>query len=63
MKKYRLTKITVKTREIVLLPKNAADRNENPVCPLCHAPLNASLPAAEKRPVELSPAKASGEQD
>jgi hypothetical protein len=63
MRKYRLTRITVKTREIVSLSKKAADENENSVCPVCHAPLSASLPAAEKRLVELSPAKASGEQD
>jgi hypothetical protein len=47
MKKYRLTKITVKTREIISMSKTAAGENENSVCPVCHAPLSAFLPAAE----------------
>ena len=44
MKKHRLTKITIKTREIISLPKNAADEVQNSICPICHAPLTPYLP-------------------
>ena len=48
MKKYRLTKITVKTREIISVPATAANENETAVCPVCHAPLpSLSLPNTE----------------
>lgn len=47
MKKYRLTKITVKTREIISAQKTAPEEIENSVCPVCHAPLPVSLPDAE----------------
>jgi hypothetical protein len=46
MKKYRLTKITVKTREIISVAKTAATGNEDTVCPVCRAPLPVFLPAA-----------------
>lgn len=50
MKKYRLTKITVKTREIISVPAAAAaaaaNEAETAVCPVCRAPLPASLAAA-----------------
>lgn len=61
MKKYRLTKITVKTREIVSRSKNAASEIEISVCPVCHAPVSAPLPDAEKRLAELPPATARNE--
>jgi hypothetical protein len=48
MKKYRLTKITVKTREIISVSKTAAEEIENSVCPVCHAPLPIPLPNAER---------------
>lgn len=65
MKKYRLTKITVKTREIISLSKNAANESEISICPVCHSPFSAMLPAAEssaapaaqKRPAELPSAE------
>lgn len=56
MKKYRLTKITVKTKEIVVMRKNAADENQTAVCPACQAPLAEALPAVENRTAELIPA-------
>lgn len=72
MKKYRLTKITVKTREIVSMSKDSADDIHIPICPICHSPLNSSLPAAENSAVEtnvekrlatLSPAEVSDERE
>lgn len=38
MKRYRLTKITVKTRKIVSAAKTAPGETEIPVCPVCHSP-------------------------
>ena len=61
MKKYRLTKITVKTTEIISISKGAQDS----VCPLCQQPLSAliapnessaGLQNSEPRLTELSPA-------
>jgi hypothetical protein len=61
MRKYRLTKITVKTREIISMSKETSDST----CPVCHQPLSALRPAAEssavlpkteKRTAELPPA-------
>ena len=46
MKKYRLTKITIKTREIISVPAAAANENEIAVCRVCHTPLPALPPAA-----------------
>jgi hypothetical protein len=48
MKKYRLTKITVKTREIISVSKTtAANETEIEICPVCHTPRPVLLPAAE----------------
>jgi hypothetical protein len=72
MKKYRLTKITVKTREIISFSKDTTDEMQNAVCPVCQAPLPFSLPVTEnsagaanarKRPNEILPAKVSGDQE
>lgn len=48
MKKYRLTKITVKTREIISAQKNTTNEIQTPVCPICHSPI------AKLSPVEVS---------
>jgi hypothetical protein len=72
MKKYQLTKITVKTREVVFLSRDTNDETQNAVCPVCHAPLSAKIPLAEKSagaanirqpPGELPPATGSDDQD
>jgi len=72
MKKYRLTKITVKTREIISMPGNAVHEAESSICPVCHAPLSVSLPASkssaaatsnEKPSAELPSARVSGNQE
>lgn len=47
MKKYRRTKITVKTREIISVSKTATNEIETAVCPVCHTPLPVLLSAAE----------------
>jgi hypothetical protein len=47
MKRYRLTKITIKTREIISAPATAANKHETAVCPVCHAPLPVLVPAAQ----------------
>lgn len=52
MKKYRLTKITVKTREIVSVSENATDETAAPICPVCHSSLYTSLTAAEDAAAE-----------
>lgn len=46
VKKYRLTKITVKTRESVWLAKQAANESDASACPLCHSPMPAFVPPA-----------------
>lgn len=46
MKKYRLTKITVKTREVISVPATAVNESETAVCPFCRAPLPALPPPA-----------------
>jgi len=62
MRKYRLTKITVKTKEIISTAKHEQDST----CPFCHQSLSALIPATEgsavppdikKRTAELPPAK------
>lgn len=49
MKKYRQTRITVKTREIISVSRNAANETasdvQNHVCPLCRSPLVLPLDA------------------
>jgi hypothetical protein len=45
MKKYRLTRIRIKTREIVRQSKPPADEAAAAICPLCRSPL--ALPVAE----------------
>ena len=72
MKKYRLTKITVKTKEIVALSKNAAGETQLLVCPFCHHALPTALVAAENPAAEINandphsnkllPAQVSGDQ-
>jgi hypothetical protein len=47
MKKYKLTKITIKTREIISVPATAAGEHETAVCPVCHAPLPVFAAAAQ----------------
>ena len=54
MKKYRLTKITVKTREIVSMSKNMESETQSSVCPICHSPLALSLSAAENSNAETN---------
>lgn len=48
MKKYRQTKITVKTRETISFFKTAANETANDlpnsICPLCHSQLLAAAP-------------------
>jgi len=56
MKRYRLTKIKVKTREIVRLSNDAAHDHETAFCPVCHAPLKNSLTGPETGAPELLPA-------
>lgn len=63
MKKYRLTRIKVKTREIVRLSKDTADEDQIAVCPLCRTPFALALPSAEKPPPALTPADDSGAPD
>jgi hypothetical protein len=50
MKKYRQTRITVKTREIISFSRNAvsetADNLNNFVCPLCQSPVLTTPSAA-----------------
>ena len=43
MKRYRLTEITFKTREIVSVSKQAQDS----ICPLCHQSLSNSIPVEQ----------------
>lgn len=45
MKRHRLTKITVKTRETILLSRSGGAAQELTVCPYCHNPIN-RVPAA-----------------
>lgn len=59
MKKHRLVKITVRTREIISLRKDAADEIKNSVCPICHAPLATEKVVAN---AELMPAEFSDNQ-
>jgi len=61
MKKYRLTKITVKTREIVSVSKASAHEAAEAVCPFCHAPLATGLPVAEP-PAKLAPPAADDQE-
>jgi hypothetical protein len=63
MKKYRRTKITVKTREIVSLSKNAAGEIEISVCPVCQAALSAPLLDAGRRLAELPTAPATDDRE
>ena len=63
MKKYRLTKITVKTREVISMSRAAKGEIQTSVCPVCHSPLAAILPFAEKQPAELASAEFSADQD
>jgi len=55
MKKHRLTKITIKTREIISLSKLATNETETSHCPICYAPINKILSEtrAEKQTNEL----------
>lgn len=52
MKKHRLTKITIKTRETVSLSKNAANETPFAVCPVCHTPISIQLPPVENSAAE-----------
>jgi len=66
MKKYRLTKITVRTREMVAMSKNAEIETQISVCPICHSPVSQSLPIVgtnfEKQLTELPPAEVSNKR-
>ena len=65
MKKYRLTKIKIRTREIIASSKNpnSCDENQTPVCPVCHSPLAVALPSAEKTVKELLPAEKDADEE
>ena len=53
MKKYRLVKIKIKTREIISVPESAAHAAHTSVCPVCHSPLAVALPVAENNPAKM----------
>lgn len=44
MKKYRLTKITIKTREVISLSKNSTGETKSSVCPTYHTTISIELP-------------------
>lgn len=52
MKKYRITKITVKTREIFSTAKSSTGENSFAVCPVCNTTLGESVSTAEKNAEE-----------
>lgn len=54
MKKYRLTKITVKTKETISLSNEAVGETQMPVCPFCHHALPTPLAAAENSAAEIN---------
>ena len=53
MKKYRLVKIKIKTREIISVPESTAHPAGASVCPICHSPLAVALPVAENHPAKI----------
>lgn len=71
MKRLRLTRISIKTREVIYLSQKTVNDTLVSVCPVCHSALSASLPAAESpaavlnnetQTTRLSPADDSGKQ-
>jgi len=67
MRKYRLTKITVKTREVVLMTNQTKETS----CPLCHQALSVLIPSEkspaaqplnDQRAAEFFRAKVSGDR-
>jgi hypothetical protein len=72
MKKYRLTKITVKTREIVSLATAPATVTPENICPVCHSPLSkihpvggaqTALTKGAEEPIALPAADPSNHQE
>ena len=63
MKKYRLVKIRIKTREVISVSENAEKTVHPSVCPVCHSPLAVALPAAENHPAEILPADLANEKN
>jgi hypothetical protein len=56
MKKYRLTRIKVKTREIISISKAPPAEPPPAVCPVCRTILTIPQPAAETA-AEIAPAQ------
>jgi hypothetical protein len=56
MKKYRLTKVRIKTREIISVAGYAETENQAPVCPVCHSPLAAALSPIERNGAQIAEA-------
>jgi hypothetical protein len=54
MKRYRLTKITVKTKEIISLRTDQTNGQSANVCPVCNTPLSPFLPATEDSPERMN---------
>lgn len=61
MKRYRPTKITVKTRETVSLVKKGDENNIKTVCPICCSPLSSSFPVPESSAVASQSVKRTAE--
>ena len=63
MKKYRLVKIKIKTREIISVPESTAHAAHASVCPVCHSPLAVALPEAENNPAKMLTTGAADEKN
>jgi hypothetical protein len=58
MKKYRRTRITVRTREVLLNTGEPAPNGEIHFCPLCHAPMAGQISVTTAADISLANAPA-----